>query len=237
MVFHSGAGYETTSSALALTIWVLAQNPDIQSKLREEVRTIAGEPTYDDFVDPNALPYLDSVCKEAMRMVPPAARIEKVAEEDDIIPLRHPIRGADGSWIKSIPVKKGQVIHIPSIGINRDEAVFGDADIFRPTRWLVGRGDAAEAKYCTPGEHGIPPADQMSGGWSGLCTFSEGPRICVGMKLALFEYKAILTTLIRSFQFHDTGIAISVNNFGLLSPRIKGREHEGFNLPVKLTLI
>ena len=218
-------------------MWTLAQNPDIQSKLREEVITIAGEPTYDEFIDPSRLPYLDAVCKEALRMFPAAPRNEKAVEEDDVIPLRHPIRGADGSWINSIPVKKGQVIHIPFLGINRDEAVFGDADLFRPTRWLVGRGDAAEAKYCTPGEHGIPPADQMSGGWSGLCTFSEGPRICVGMKLALFEYKAILTTLIRSFQFHDTGVAISIRNFGLLSPLIEGREHEGFSLPVKLTLI
>ena len=223
--------------ALALTIWVLTQNPDIQSKLHEEVITIAGEPTYDDFIDPDLLPYLDAVCKEAMRMFPIAARNEKSVEEDDVIPLRHPIRGADGSWLKSIPEKKGQVIHISFFSINRDEAVFGDAGVFRPTRWLVGRGDAAEAKYCTPGERGIPPADQMCGGWSGLCTFSEGPRICVGMKLALFEYKAILTTLIRSFQFHDNGIAISVRNFGLLSPLIKGREHEGLNLPVKLALI
>ena len=237
MGFHRVTGYETTSSVLAFTMWTLAQNPDIQSKLREEVRTIVGEPTYDDFVDPNLLPYLDAICKEAMRMFPPAVRGEKVVEEDDIIPLRHPIRGADGSWIKSIPVKKGQVIHIPSFSINRDEAVFGDADIFRPTRWLVGRGDVAEAKYCTPGEHGLPPADQMCGGWSGLFTFSEGPRICVGMKLALFEYKAILTTLIRSFQFHDTGIALSLRHFNTLTPRIKGREHEGVNLPVKVTLI
>jgi len=188
-------------------------------------------------MDPNRLPYLDAVCKEAIRMFPPAARNEKVVEEDDVIPLRHPIRGADGSWIKTIPVRKGQVIHIPLIGINRDDAVFGDADVFRPTRWLVGRGDAAETKYCTPGEHGIPPADQMCGGWSGLCTFSEGPRICVGMKLALFEYKATLITLIRNFQVHDTGVAITSRiNPGLL-PRVKGREHEGINLPVKLTLI
>ena len=237
MVFHSVAGYETTSSALAFTIWALAQHPDIQSKLREEVRTIPGEPTYDDFVDPNLLPYLNAVCKETMRMFPPAARGEKVAEEDDIIPLGQPIRGADGSWIKSIPVKKGQVIHIPTIGINRAEATFGDADTFRPTRWLVGRGDATEAKYCTPGEHGIPPADQMGGGWSGLSTFSEGPRICVGMKLALFEYKAIITTLTRSFQFHGTGAAVSMRGYNLLLPRVKGREHEGLNLPVKLTLI
>jgi cytochrome P450 len=170
-------------------------------------------------------------------MFPPAARTERVAEDVDVIPLRHPVRGVDGSWIKAIPVKKGQVIHIPSIAINCDEGVFGDADVFRPTRWLVGRGDAAEAKYCTPDERGLPPADQMCGGWSGLFTFLEGPRICVGMKLALFEYKAVLTTLIRSFQFHDTGVAISTRNSTTLSPRVRGREHEGINLPVKITLI
>jgi cytochrome P450 len=188
-------------------------------------------------MDPNRLPYLDAVCKEAMRMFPPLGRSEKVVEEEDVIPLRHPVRGADGLWIKSISVKKGQVIYIPLIGINRDEAVFGDADVFRPTRWLVGRGDAAESKYCTQGEHGIPPTDQICGGWSGLCTFSEGPRICVGMKLALFEYKAIITTLVRTFQFHDTGAVISMHANPGLSPRVKGREHEGINLPVKLTLI
>ena len=170
-------------------------------------------------------------------MFPPSTRNEKAVKEDDVIPLRQPIRGTDGLWINSIPVKKGQVIHIPTIGINRDEAVFGDADIFRPTRWLVGRGDAVEAKYCTPGERGVPLADQMCSGWSGLFTFSEGPRICVGMKLALFEYKALLTTLSRSFQFHDTGDAISIRHFIALSPLVTDREHEGFALPVKLTLI
>jgi cytochrome P450 len=188
-------------------------------------------------MDPSRLPYLDVVCKEAMRMFTAASRTEKIVEKDDVIPLRHPMRGADGSFIKTIPVKKGQVIYIPLIGINRDEAIFDDSDVFRPTRWLVGRGDAAEAKYCTSGEHGIPPAGQMYGGWSGLSTFSEGPRICVGMKLALFEYKAILTTLTRSFQFHDTGVAISTRTNILLLPRVKGREHEGVNLPVRLTLI
>ena len=234
---HSLAGNESTSLTLGFTTWALAQHPDIQTKLREEARTIAGEPTYDDLMDPNRLPYLDAVCKEAMRMFPAGPRTEKIVEEDDVIPLRDPIRGADGSWIKSIPVKKGQVIHIPLIGINRDEAVFGDADVFRPTRWLVGRGDATEAKYCTSGEHGIPPSEHMCRGWSGLSTFSEGPRICVGMKLALFEYKAILTILVRSFRFHDTGVAISMFSGTTLSPHVKGREYEGINLPVKLTLI
>ena len=199
--------------------------------------SILGEPTYDDFADPDRLPYLDAVCKEIMRMFPPSARNEKVAEEDDVIPLRHPIRGADGSWIKAIPVRKGQVIHIPSIGVNRDEDVFGDAGVFRPTRWLVGRGGAVEAKYCTPGERGLPPADQMAGGWSGLFTFSAGPRICVGMRLALFEYKGIITTLVRSFRFHDTGVTITTRQGATLAPRVKGREHEGINLPVKLTLV
>ena len=113
------------------------------------------------------------------------------------------------------------------IGINRDEDIFGDADTFLPTRWLVSRGDTAKARYCAPGECRLPPADQLSGGWRGLFTFSEGLRICISMTLALFEDKAPITTLIYSFQFHGTGVAITIRYGAMLLPHIKGHEHEG----------
>jgi cytochrome P450 len=167
-------------------------------------------------------------------MFPASARNEKVAEEDDILPLREPIRGSDGSWVKSIPVKKGQVIHIPSIGINRDDDVWDDADTFRPTRWLVGRpgGD----KYCTPGEKGLKPAEEMCGGWAGIFTFSEGPRSCVGMRLALFEYKVLIYTLVKSFVFEDTGAKVMTRMGATLAPRVVGQETDGIKLPVKVSI-
>jgi len=168
-------------------------------------------------------------------LYPASARNEKVAAEDDVLPLREPIRGADGSWMKSIAVKKGQVIHIPSIGINRDEDVWGDADTFRPTRWLVGK--PAGDKYCKPGEQGLKPAEEMCGGWAGIFSFSEGPRACVGMRLALFEYKILLSTLIRSFSFEDTGAKVFTRFGATLAPRVVGEESDGIKLPIKITSI
>ncbi|PVF95589.1 cytochrome P450 [Serendipita vermifera] len=228
------AGHETTAGAVAFSLWSLATHQDIQNKLRDELLSFPGEPTYDDFANEDTLPLLDAVCKENLRMFPASARNEKVAEHDDVLPLRDPIRGADGSWIKSIPVKAGQVIHIPSIGINRDNDVWGDGDVFRPTRWLVGR--PAGAKYCSPGEQGLKPASEMCGGWSGIFTFSEGPRACVGRRLALFEYKVIMYTLVKSLVFEDTGAKIMLRFGSTLAPRVVGEEADGIKLPIKISL-
>ncbi|CAG7846127.1 SubName: Full=Related to cytochrome P450 {ECO:0000313/EMBL:CCA66807.1} [Serendipita indica DSM 11827] len=228
------AGHETTAGVTAFTLWTLATHPEIQNALRDELLAFPGEPTYDDFANLDTFPLLDAVCKENLRMFPASARNEKVAENDDILPLREPIKGADGSWIKSIPVKKGQVIHIPSIGINRDEDVWGDADVFRPSRWLVGRPGCE--KYCKPGEQGLKPADEMCGGWAGIFTFSEGPRACVGMRLALFEYKVLIYTLVKHLVFEDTGAKIMTRFGATLAPRVVGQEADGIKLPVKISL-
>lgn len=101
----SVAGHETTSSTLAYTLWSLARNPDMQQKLRDEV-SIASDITYDDFADPEHLPYLDAVCKEALRLFPPSARNEKVAVADDVIPLRHPVRSVDGALLMRYPLRR-----------------------------------------------------------------------------------------------------------------------------------
>lgn len=58
------AGHETTAGALAWTLHALATNQDIQTKLRDELLNFAGEPTYDDFSNPDTFPLLDAVCKE-----------------------------------------------------------------------------------------------------------------------------------------------------------------------------
>lgn len=156
------AGHETTSGAISFALWLLGRHPHIQEILREEIDNFPGEHDYDELDNTNILPFLDSVCKESLRLFSAGARNEKMAMADDVIPIRQPIRGTDGSWIKSIPVKKGQIIHIPGIAINRNEDVWGDADNFRPTRWLVG--GPFEDQYCKPGERGLLPADQMCGG-------------------------------------------------------------------------
>ncbi len=61
---------DTTSNVLSLTLWRLAQNPKVQDILRNEILEAqeargGGDIGYDDLV---ALPYLDAVCLETLRM-------------------------------------------------------------------------------------------------------------------------------------------------------------------------
>ena len=59
---------DTTSGALARTLHLLSTDLDVQSKLRQEIMEAMrrhGNLDYDQLV---ALPYLDAVCRETLRM-------------------------------------------------------------------------------------------------------------------------------------------------------------------------
>ena len=59
---------DTTSNALARTLFLLAHNQDVQEKLRCEVteaRVKYGDLAYDEL---EALPYLDAICRETLRL-------------------------------------------------------------------------------------------------------------------------------------------------------------------------
>jgi len=61
------AGMQTTSSAMSRTLHLLSINPDVQTRLRNEIREAQrdGQLTYDQLV---SLPYLDAVCRETLRL-------------------------------------------------------------------------------------------------------------------------------------------------------------------------
>lgn len=63
--------------------------------------------------------------------------------------------------------------------MGRLKSVWGeDATEFRPERWL----DASR----------LPSTEDTPPGWNGLMTFSAGPRICIGYRLAVLEFKVSL---------------------------------------------
>jgi cytochrome P450 len=61
------AGMDTTSSAIARILHLLAIHQDVQKRLREEIREAQklGQMDYDKLV---SLPYLDAVCRETLRV-------------------------------------------------------------------------------------------------------------------------------------------------------------------------
>lgn len=83
------AGHETTSTATTWCLFALTQALTVQTKLREELlRFQSHSPDVDEL---NALPYLDAVVREALRLHPPATMIQRTPIKDDVIPLERPV--------------------------------------------------------------------------------------------------------------------------------------------------
>ena len=76
-------GHETTALTTSYILYELARNPDIQSKLREEVRGMEKHVSAESI---NKLVYLDAVVKEAMRWMPPTpVGLTHYTKEDDVV--------------------------------------------------------------------------------------------------------------------------------------------------------
>ncbi|KAH7921939.1 cytochrome P450 [Leucogyrophana mollusca] len=213
------AGSETSSQTLGYAIWELARNTDKQAKLRAEVTFFSASPSYDDVQ--TKLPYLDAVVREALRVHPILPYMERVSVKEDVLPLRHPITTKDGQTIDTFKVGAGQTVIIPIHSISRMDSVWGDGDAFRPERWMET----------------LPPKDLLPSGWSQTLAFSDGPRNCIGFRLAIFQVKVILMTLIRNFEFHDTGAVISDKVASSLQPVVVGQEERGPYLPVNVSIV
>jgi len=129
----------------------------------------------------------------------------------------------DGNVIKAIPVKAGQLIAFPSIAISRLDKVWGDGSTFRPERWIA--------------PNVLPPDNLLNKGWSGLFAFSQGSRSCIGQRMAILEYKSIVTMYIRNFVLHDAGAQLQHKFSATLQARVIGKEKDGPALPVRITLV
>lgn len=178
------AGHETTSTATTWALYALTQDKNVQDKLRKELLAVETDnPTMDEL---NALPYLDMVVRETMRIHAPVPMTLRHAVKDDVLPLNKPFTDRKGAVHDSVRVIKGQILMIPILAINRDKSVWGDdAMDFRPERWENVPELAA----------GIP------GVWGNMLTFLGGPRACIGYRFSIVETKALLFTLVRAFEF------------------------------------
>lgn len=78
------AGHETTGSGLSWALYALAQHPSVLRRLRDELDAKLGgrAPTIDDL---SALPYLDQVVNEVLRVYPPIWGFTRDLVDDDEI--------------------------------------------------------------------------------------------------------------------------------------------------------
>lgn len=121
------AGSDTTGLALTWTLYHLSLKPELQTRLREELLTVAES---DDLIEKLAtlesLPFFDSVVREGLRLVSPVHSTLRVATRDAEIPVSKPVRLRDGRIVDRIPIGKGQMVHVPMEGCNLDRTAWGE---------------------------------------------------------------------------------------------------------------
>lgn len=131
------AGSDTTSLALTWTLFLLALNPATQDRLRTELRSLStlfpSLPSAENKVawqtlwsELDALPFLNNVIRESLRVIPPVHSSIRVAMRDDEIPTSEAVNMRDGSVKWGVKIRKGQFVHIPVESMNCDKGVWGD---------------------------------------------------------------------------------------------------------------
>jgi len=115
--FVFNASFETTAHALTWTFFLLAQHPEEAARLHEELQGLED----DAWEKIAALPYLDAVLKESMRLFPPPVYSYRVCTKDVKV----------GPYL----LPKGTPVFHSHYLTHRSPQVFEDPKRFRPERW------------------------------------------------------------------------------------------------------
>ena len=116
------AGFDTSSNTLAFTLYHLVLNPDVQDKLRSEIKKAiesnSNKPLYGIVQN---IEYLDCVIKEGQRLCPTAAHVNRECAED--------------YELNGIRIPAGTIILIPMYFIHRDPEAWENPEKYDPERF------------------------------------------------------------------------------------------------------
>lgn len=131
------AGHETTANALTWTYYLLAQHPDVEEKVFEEIDSVLKNSSvtkgnvdntnsYSKYRIPTSkdipkLKYIENVFREAMRLFPPVWSIGRIVEDDYTI----------GDFI----IPKDSAIFMSQYVMHRNPKYYEDPEEFVPERW------------------------------------------------------------------------------------------------------
>ncbi|WOH09464.1 hypothetical protein DCAR_0728921 [Daucus carota subsp. sativus] len=174
------AGKDTTGNTLSWFLYVLCQNPLIQEKLVQEIRTVISDQgdraSVDDFLANitdeilEKMHYLHAALTETLRLYPAVPLDGRCADKDDTLP--------DG-----YKLTKGDSVYYLAYAMGRSHDIWGeDAEEFRPERWLVDGTFKPESPFK-------------------FISFHAGPRICLGKDFAYRQMKIVSVALLHHLRF------------------------------------
>ncbi|WP_282703608.1 cytochrome P450 [Streptomyces sp. CC219B] len=128
------AGHETTATALAFALLLLARHPETQQWVREEVDGVLGGPggRAPTAADMDALSCLTMVLKEAMRLYPSAPAVGRRAVQD--------------TSVGGVRIPAGADVIVSPWVTHRHPDYWPDPDRFDPTRFTP-EAEAARPRY------------------------------------------------------------------------------------------
>ncbi|RYZ03721.1 MAG: cytochrome P450 [Alphaproteobacteria bacterium] len=127
VVTFIGAGHETTALTLTFSLYLIANAPDIQERLLREAIDVCGDMPVDAAMI-DAMPFHEQVIKEAMRLYPPVAIIDRVAQED--------------IDLGDVQVKKGDFAFALIYIMHRHKKLWEHPERFDPDRFSEERAKA-----------------------------------------------------------------------------------------------
>jgi cytochrome P450 len=178
------AGHGTTSVTFTWLTYLLAQNPEIQRRLRSEIHQFVPSPSKpvngDDLASIlQGLPLLNGVCNETLRLYPAINII-----------YRNTVRP---TVLAGNAIPAGVQVILSPWAINRDKRFWGDdGEEFRPERWID-----------IDPETGVERPNNSGGSESNYAnlTFLHGPRSCIGHNFAVAELRCLVAMFVGRFEF------------------------------------
>ncbi|KAJ4848365.1 hypothetical protein Tsubulata_012752, partial [Turnera subulata] len=175
------AGRDPVGSALSWFFWLVSRNPDVEKKIREELKATIHEPEATesgggqerrlfDVEVLKRLPYLHGALCESLRLYPPLPFQHKSPLKSDILPSGHRVN----------PRMK---IFMSLYSMGRMTSIWGhDCLEFKPERWITaGGGIKHEPSYK-------------------FFAFNAGPRTCIGKDIAFLQMKTVAAAIIYNYR-------------------------------------
>ncbi|WP_300515994.1 cytochrome P450 [Aliiroseovarius sp.] len=114
------AGHETTALALSWSLYLLAFDPAVQTRARDQARQVLGSRAA-TVEDVPALPFFRQIIDEAMRLYPPAALLTRTALAPD--------------QLRDREIRTGDTVMLPIYALHRNRELWDNPDSFNPDRF------------------------------------------------------------------------------------------------------
>ncbi|KAK8580164.1 hypothetical protein V6N13_143288 [Hibiscus sabdariffa] len=163
------ATHDTTSTALTWFFWLLTKHPEVEFKIRQEMKDRTAKSVTFDAEEMSKMVYLHAALCETLRLFPPVPFMERTPVHDDTLPCGH-------------QTNNKMMVIISSYAMGRMASIWGeDCHEFKPERWI---NDDGGIKHEPPHKFFV---------------FNTGQRVCLGKDFSFNVMKATAMAIIKKY--------------------------------------